>query len=219
MNNLNPQNVLDFLKKHPDFLVEHAAELGVRLRDDKVRSFAQAKLAESQLKIEKMADQLTVMMSDAEANQNTMLRQFALDIGLLKVNTVAQLADVLYESLRQDFGLQLFKLVIVAEPKKAKVRIPEDMLGGKKVREDILAITKPILGTKISKEMKKLLPSTDMVAESYLQLPIVIGKQTGALLLAADSDVNRFAADLETDSVRYMADAIGAALSRIMGYR
>lgn len=219
MNNLNPQNVLDFLKEHPDFLVEHAAELGVRLRDDKVRSFAQAKLAESQLKIEKMAGQLTLMMADAEANQNTMLRQFALDIELLKVNTVAQLADALYKSLQQDFGLQLFKLVIAAEPKKAKIRIPEDMVSGKKVREEILAMTKPILGIKISKEIKKLLPSGDIVAESYLQLPILVGKQTGAILLAADSDVNRFASDLETDSVRYMADAIGAALSRIMGYR
>ncbi|QEY26206.1 DUF484 family protein [Neisseria zalophi] len=219
MNNLNPQNVLDFLKEHPDFLVEHAAELGVRLRDDKVRSFAQAKLAESQLKIEKMAGQLTLMMADAEANQNTMLRQFALDIELLKVNTVGQLADALYKSLQKDFGLQLFKLVIAAEPKKAKARIPEDMVSGKKVREEILAMTKPILGTKISKEIKKLLPSSDIVAESYLQLPILVGKQTGAVLLAADSDVNRFAAGLETDSVQYMADAIGAALSRIMGYR
>ncbi|WP_373700003.1 DUF484 family protein, partial [Neisseria dentiae] len=92
---MNKENVLAFLREHPDFLAEHADELGVRLRDEKVRSFAQAQVAASQLKIEKMAAQLKTMLADSEANRTTMLRQLALDVQLLGSNTAGQLIHAL----------------------------------------------------------------------------------------------------------------------------
>lgn len=90
---MNKQNVLNFLAENPDFLAEHAETLGVRLRDDKVRSFAQAQLAAAQIKADKMAAQMAQMMAAAEANHATMQRLLALDIALLRANTVAQAAE------------------------------------------------------------------------------------------------------------------------------
>lgn len=218
---MKKENVLDFLREHPDFLAEHADELGIRLRDDKVRSFAQAQLTASRLKIEKMAGQLQTMLADSEANRRIMLRQLALDVKLLQANTVAQLVQALYQSLEDDFDICRFRLVLIAKPQN-KTRIPEKVClpaGADKANAEIAALDAPVLGTKISAEMRALLPDDGIVLESFLQLPIPIGGKTGAVLLAGDEDVNRFAADLETETVRYMADAIGAALSRMMGYR
>lgn len=217
---MDKKNILAFLREHPDFLAEHAEELGVRLRDEKVRSFAQAQIAAAQMKIEKMSAQLQTMLADSEANRNTMFRQLALDVKLLKANTAGQLVQALYDSLQQDFGLQQFALKIAAAPKN-KARIPDDaaIAPDSVVWHEITALEKPLLGNKISKEMRSLLPEHDTVAESFVQLPIKIGGSTGAVLLAADSDVDRFAEGLNTESVEYMAQAVGAALSRIMGYR
>lgn len=216
---MNKQNVLDFLKTHPDFLAEHADILGLRLRDDKLRSFAQAQLAASQLKIEKMADQLQAMYEASEANHATIQRVLALDVALLGANTAGQLVQALYESLERDFGLKKFRLALVASPNN-KARIPEEItVANAKARAAVKALKKPVLGSKISSEMRALLPQDDMVAESFLQLPVQIGGQTGAVILAADADVNRFSADLPTEWVERMAEAVGTALSRIMGYR
>ena len=216
---MDTQSVLVFLKNHPDFLVEHADELGVRMRDDKVRSFAQAQLAASQLKIDKMAAQLQTMLDDSEANRATIQRLLALDVQLLRANTVGQLVQALYRVLAQDFGLQQFQLVLVAEPKN-KARLPEEILThDAKVRAEIKTLEKPLLGNKISAPMRALLPQSDVVAESFLQLPVPVGGQIGAVILAADADVERFAADLPTEWIERMAEAVGAALSRMMGYR
>lgn len=216
---MNKQNVLDFLKSHPEFLAEHADALGVRMRDEKVRSFAQGQLVASQLKIEKMADQLQTMYEASEANQATMRRVLALDIALLDANTVGQLVQALYDSLAQAFGLQQFRLALAAEPNN-KTRIPDEIVvRDAKTRAAIKALDKPLLGNKISAEMRALLPQSEAVAESFLQLPVPIGGKTGAVILAADADVNRFAADLPTELVERMAEAVGVALSRMMGYR
>lgn len=218
---MNKENVLAFLREHPDFLAEHADELGVRLRDEKVRSFAQAQVAASQLKIEKMAAQLETMLADSEANRTTMLRQLALDVQLLGANTAGQLIHALYRSLQEDFGLQRFVLKVAVKPKN-KARIPDEavVFGNVAAAAEITALKKPLLGNKISREMKALLPDgCGAVAESFLQLPIPIGRGTGAVLLVADADVNRFTEGLATEAVEYMAAAVGTALSRIMGYR
>lgn len=189
------------------------------MRDEKVRSFAQGQLVASQLKIEKMADQLQTMYEASEANQATMRRVLALDIALLDANTVGQLVQALYDSLAQAFGLQQFRLALAAEPNN-KTRIPDEIVvRDAKTRAAIKALDKPLLGNKISAEMRALLPQSEAVAESFLQLPVPIGGKTGAVILAADADVNRFAADLPTEWVERMAEAVGVALSRMMGYR
>ncbi|OSI08320.1 Uncharacterized protein conserved in bacteria [Neisseria animaloris] len=216
---MDKESILEFLKAHPDFLAEHADKLGIRLRDEKIRSFAQAQLVASQLKINKMADQLENMLTDSEANKVTIERLLALDLQLLKANTIGQLVQALYQVLKDGFGISQFKLALVAEPKN-KARIPEEILvAGHKARSEIAALKKPVLGNKISKEMRNLLPQSEIVPESFLQLPVPIGNKTGAVLLAADTDVNRFAEGLETEWIERMAEAIGTALSRIMGYR
>ena len=61
--------------------------------------------------------------------------------------------------------------------------------------------------------------SDGKVAESFLQLPVPIGGRTGAPLLAADGGVARVGEDLPTEWIVRMAEAVGAVLSRVMGYR
>ena len=216
---MNKQNVLNFLAENPDFLAEHAETLGVRLRDDKVRSFAQAQLAAAQIKADKMAAQMAQMMAAAEANHATMQRLLALDIALLRANTVAQAVQALYRSLEQDFGLQQYRLVLAAAPHN-KAKIPPALcVADERAKAEIAAMEVPVLGSKISPALRALLPADGKVAESFLQLPVPIGGRTGALLLAADEDVARFGEDLPTEWIVRMAEAVGAELSRVMGYR
>ncbi|UOO86079.1 DUF484 family protein [Neisseria arctica] len=218
---MDKKSVLSFLQEHPEFLAEHANILGVRMHDDKVRSFAQAQMAASQQKIKKMAKQVEVMLDDAQANHATMNKLFALNLKLLAANTVKQAADALYQSLAEDFGIRYMRLVLIAEPVN-KARVP----GGLKIMRDskagaaVAALEKVEAGGKIKPELRSLLNNdSNAVLESFLQLPLLIGGQTGGLLLLADEDVGRFSADLSTEWVSQLAQAVGVLLSRMMGYR
>lgn len=218
---MDKKSVLSFLQEHPEFLAEYANILGVRMHDDKVRSFAQAQMAASQQKIKKMTKQVEVMLADAQANHATMNKLLALNLKLLAANTVKQATDALYQSLADDFGIRYMRLVLVAEPVN-KARIPE----GVKLRPDskvgmaVAALKQVEVGGKIKPELRGLLNSdSDTVLESFLQLPVVIGGQTGGLLLLADEDVNRFSEDLSTEWVSQLAQAVSVLLSRVMGYR
>lgn len=215
---MDKQKVLEFLIENPDFLLEHASELGLNLRDHKIRSFAQAKWQASQMKIQKMAEQLQEICNDSEANNLTTQRILALDLALLTANTIDQLVDAVYYSLSHDFGLKQFVFALITPPKNNTYVSDGLMVMDAKIRLIIEQLEKPILGSKISPEIRALLPKKDILPESFLQLPIKINGQTGAIIIAADECANRFTADLQTSSIERMADAIGVTLSRIMGY-
>ena len=215
---MQTEKVLAFLRQHPDFLAEHAEELGVRLRDDKVRSFAQGQIASSRLKTEKMAQRVEEMLDAAHSNHATMQRLLAFDLRLLKANTVGQAAKAVSASLKDDFGLPHFALKLICAPKN-KARLPEGLLrpAGHAAVQEWLALKQPLCGHQISPAARKLLPQ-DVILESFLQLPLHFGGETGGVLLLGHEDAAHFAPGLPTEYVERLAGALAAVLARMTGW-
>lgn len=96
-----------------------------------------------------------------------MQRLLALDIALLRANTVAQAVQALYRSLEQDFGLQQYRLVLAAAPHN-KAKIPPALcVADERAKAEIAAMEVPVLGSKISPALRALLPADGKVAESF----------------------------------------------------
>ena len=71
---MNEKKILAYLQEHPEFLLNHAADLGVRPAEGRVQSFAQAQWLAQQKKAAKMAGQLAQIMQDADSNHQTLGR-------------------------------------------------------------------------------------------------------------------------------------------------
>ena len=78
---MNEKKILAYLQEHPEFLLNHAADLGVRPVEGRVQSFAQAQWLAQQKKAAKMAGQLAQIMQDADSNHQTLGRM----LGYLKI--------------------------------------------------------------------------------------------------------------------------------------
>ena len=216
---MKPQQVLDFLQQHPDFLAEHADILGIRLRDDKVRSFAQGQLAASRQKTEKLAQRVEEMLDAAQSNHQTMQRLLRFDLRLLHSNTLHQIYKTVATSLKDDFELPYFSFKLVVTP-KIKVKLPENLLlpADHAVIREWRKLKKPICSQQISPAARSLLPA-DVVLESFLQLPLWFGDKVGGVLLFGHPDPHHFAPGLPTEYVERLAQALAASLSRLTGWR
>ena len=73
---MNSAEILRYLKEHPEFLIQHAAELNIRVSESKVRSFAEAQIAAAEKKIDNIAHNMAQVADNAEVNKRTMQRIF-----------------------------------------------------------------------------------------------------------------------------------------------
>ena len=87
---MNEKKILAYLQEHPEFLLNHAADLGVRPAEGRVQSFAQAQWLAQQKKAAKMAGQLAQIMQDADSNHQTLGRMLGFVRRLLAANTLLQ---------------------------------------------------------------------------------------------------------------------------------
>lgn len=216
---MNDQAILDFLRQNPHFLAENATQLNLHLANANVQPFAQAKLMAAEQKVAKMAQQLETMLADAEANKATMQRIHNLYTALLAANTVLQVIHAVEHTLATTFSLPHSRLWIIAKPHNS-ARIPQAAIPTSAAAiEAIRHTSTPILCHHLPAALRPLLPPSEQIMESFLQLPILINGHTGAFLLAADTSPTRFHPDLPTDLLTTIGQAISIALNRIMGYR
>lgn len=216
---MKPQKILDFLNTHPDFLAEHAETLGIRLKDDKVRSFAQGQVVASRIKTEKMTQRMEDMLDAAQRNHITMQRLLKFDLRLLQAKTLNQVVKAVSASLNDDFGLPYFSFKLIVTP-KIKTKLPESLNLPEhlKIAAEWKKLKQPICSQQLSGEARALLPN-DVILESFLQLPLWFGKYVGGVLLLGHPDPHHFAPDLPTEYVQRLAEALSAVLARLTGWR
>ncbi|WP_066567484.1 DUF484 family protein [Snodgrassella sp. CFCC 13594] len=212
---ISEQTILHYLQAHPDFLPKHAEALGIRLPESKILSFQQGSLQALKLKTEKMAQQLSVMLANAEENQATTAKLLSFNRHLLAVNTVNQCIDTVMLSLAEDFHLPHAGLFISMAVEKVRVKAAYDVHSQKAVMQAVNKLKEPLCGTHIAPALLALLPQ-QAALESFLQLPVVWMDHTIAVLLIGHEDATYFHEALATDFVESMADSLSVVLARLL---
>lgn len=213
---MNKQEILGYLKEHPEFLIQHAAELNIRVEESKVRSFAEAQIAAAEKKIDNIAYNMEQISQNAEANKRTMQRIFQLNLALLSCNTVSQVLKAVSGRLNNDFKLPNFCLLLTESSRKKQTIPPEMHLTDNALAERLAGLNKPKCANKLLDEkLIKRLPDPD--AESFLHLPLRFNERTIGVLIIGHKDPAYFAPDTPTEYVSLMADAIATALAKMMG--
>ena len=205
---MNEKKILAYLQEHPEFLLNHAADLGVRPAEGRVQSFAQAQWLAQQKKAAKMAGQLAQIMQDADSNHQTLGRMLGFVRRLLAANTLLQVLRAAEAGWQEDFAL----------PKKGAVsgtyRLPENHAA----HAALSALKEPLCGNRIASALMKALPQEGRGLESFLLLPLRVNGQTVAVMVAGDADETRFTPDLPLDWMRELAACTSAALARAGGW-
>ena len=209
---MNSAEILRYLKEHPEFLIQHAAELNIRVSESKVRSFAEAQIAASEKKIDNMAQ----VAENAEANKRTMQRIFQLNLALLSCNTVSQVLKAVSGRLNNDFNLPNFCLLLTESSRKKQTIPPEMHLTDSALAKCLASLDKPKCANKlIDEKLIKRLPDPD--AESFLHLPLRFNERTIGVLIIGHKDPAYFAPNTPTEFVSLMGEAIATALAKMMG--
>lgn len=213
---MNTNDILGYLKEHPEFLIQHAAELNIRVSESKVRSFAEAQIAAADKKIDNMARNMEQISQNAEANKRTMERIFQLNLSLLACNTVSQVLKAVSGRLNNDFNLPNFCLLLTTNSRKKQTIPPEMHLTDTALAERLASLSKPKCANKlVDEKLIKRLPDPD--AESFLHLPLRYNNNTIGILVIGHKDPAYFAPDTPTEYVSLMAEAIATALAKMMG--
>ncbi|MBR5939684.1 MAG: DUF484 family protein [Neisseriaceae bacterium] len=213
---MNTNDILGYLKEHPEFLIQHAAELNIRVSESKVRSFAEAQIAAADKKIDNMARNMEQISQNAEANKRTMERIFQLNLSLLACNTVSQVLKAVSGRLNNDFNLPNFCLLLTTNSRKKQTIPPEMHLTDTALAERLASLSKPKCANKlVDEKLIKRLPDPD--AESFLHLPLRYNNNTIGVLVIGHKDPAYFAPDTPTEYVSLMAEAIATALAKMMG--
>lgn len=217
---MNEKKILAYLQEHPEFLLNHAADLGMRPAEGRVQSFAQAQWLAQQKKAAKMAGQLAQIMQDADSNHQTLGRMLGFVRRLLAANTLLQVLRAAEAGWQEDFALPAGRVWLLAEPpKKGAVsgayRLPENHAA----HAALSALEEPLCGNRIAPALMKALPQEGRGLESFLLLPLRVNGQTVAAMVAGDADETRFTPDLPLDWMRELAACTAAALARAGGWQ
>lgn len=216
---MREQDVLAYLQQHPEFLLQHAATLGVRPEAGKVQSFAQAQWLAQQAKTEKMALQLTDMLHQAQANATTSARLMRFACRLMTANTLLQACRAASGGLKDDFDLPAHRLLLLMPPRKKNAVSEEWLLPVSHPAHAHLTEQNDIVcAPQLPAALLALLPDGGCGLESFLLLPLLDEGVVRGVVLAGDADENRFVADMPTDRVAELAQLMAVALARTGGW-
>ncbi len=217
VNAIAIDDVVAFLKDHPDFLIEYAHELGYEEHGGKVRSFTEAQLAAQKSKNQKAHERLQFLIQNAKDNDATIEKMLKMDLALMAVNTVKQLYASVKQVLTGEFGMPNFALKVAVQGNNKNIRMPEAL----KMSDALLQTIQNASNIRCTQKVLHddlWLDLDASQAESFLYLPLFIANTDVAdgMLIIAHQDPQHFSSDLQTDCVAHLATAIGVSLKRVL---
>ena len=223
---LTEDEVAAFLKNDIDFFDRHVALLA-QLRLPHARGASGTVSL-----VERQVDTLRDQKREAEgklrefvavARENTRLQEHIhrLACALLGARTTAAVVEVLDRSLREDFGVRDFTLVLLRRPdtglESARLRFASAAEAASCGLDTVLSQSAPRCGNLRDAQRHWLFPAHPGAIASAALVPIGAGRQ--GLLALASSDAARYHPGMSTDFLTRIADLLGAALDAVAAER
>lgn len=199
-----PQSIINYLKQHPDFFLDHADQL-LELKlpahnQGGVISFVERQAELLQNKTHTLEQQLHTLITNAQRSENIRQRMHHWACSLISHPEWTQQPDKIAQALAQTFELDFATLVSAQALADASDKLPKNFVGP---TADLPAALRQQL---------QLPDSIQSMAYSALIAPE--SEQSLGLMVLGAQDKNHFSADMATDFLDQIGALCAAALDR-----
>ena len=219
-NDIQSEQIADFLKANPDFFKDHA-ELLLDLNFTHENRGEAVSLIQRQVELlrnhlTQNRERLAELATNAKHNESLLKRFQTLAIGLATANDHNHAINILNRTICLDFGLSLLEVVVPEDswpdPAAQVVTLPEDAY-----QEFANAVYNiPIyLGKTPDKLREGVLVNQHELARSIAMIKIEIAEHEGYIVIGS-KDEKHFQNDMGTEFVTFLAEYINAVLSRFL---
>ncbi|MDB6062308.1 MAG: hypothetical protein JWM78_2411 [Verrucomicrobiaceae bacterium] len=215
---LNPEQVANYLRVHPDFFLKRP-DLLVDIEVAHPTGGA-VSLLERQVSILRernmdMRHRLNNLLDSARTNDRLFEQTKALVLHLLEATTLDQIVDIFVNSLQQDFQIDFAAMVLIGNPNahrnvRARVVSLED---ARAQIDSLLRSSKAVCGVLRPEEVKFLFPDHNRQIGSAAVVPLSYGNPLGVLAIAS-SDANYFRSSMGTLFLGYIAEVLNRLLPK-----
>lgn len=214
----DPNDVLRWLKRNPDFIVRHSMELGVRYTDDKLFKIHEIQLANNKELARRFNELYNHLVMLGERNLRIVRNLFGLAAALSSSRTLGELEDAMGRELKSRFNIKDWTYRIAPNVAEGNPKVDENLvmeevqaakLGDESFGGAWLGVTLP------DPAMLEWFESEEEPG-SFMVLPMrVKGIFVGALAIG-HPDVNHYRRGLATENTEAMAFVFGGVLNRIL---
>tara|TARA_R110002049_G_scaffold291321_1_gene475179 strand:+ start:762 stop:1412 length:651 start_codon:yes stop_codon:yes gene_type:complete len=216
---MNPDQVAQYLREHPDFLTEHG-DIFVEVTVPHPQGGQAITLAERQLhalrdKIRELEAKLVELIRYGEENDEIGAKLHRLTVGLLAADTFDTLDDALMQSLREDFAvphvaLRVWSTVVVPDGTPFEP-VSEEL------RFQVAEMRHPQCGAPGNLEALTWFGDAAAHIRSVALVPLRADGQVIGLLALASEESERFYAEMGTLYLSRLGELVAAGLRRILG--
>ena len=218
---LEPKHITDYLKRNPDFFVDHE-ELLLDLKLPHPCPGKTISLIEKQVMVlrKKASDdqtKLSQLSENAEENEKIFERIRSLVLALLDSKDLKQQVKVIEKSLTHEFGIEFYSLILFSEKKKKLPLRVEHIDAATKTLGSIITNGKAVSGQILQEELnflfQKQADNVKSVAITPLNHSLDKPEPFGVLALGS-SDKNHFKSSMGTVFINYLGDVLSRTIAQ-----
>lgn len=211
---LTEQDVIQFLKEHPDFFVNKddlLCELRIPHDSGQATSLIERQLGVYRERNVSLRQQLSDLLENARRNDELFHQSRRLVMAIIEANSWLEIQTVLDDSLRREFMVDHWALLNVTERQLESplLKMPMDTFKHKAQR--IFRGHRSICGSFEQQEMALLLHADDIEAQS-LAATQIRGKGYIGILSIASNSTNRYQQSTDTLFLDYIGDVLSLVL-------
>jgi len=216
---MNPEAIAQYLRDHPEFLVEHS-DVFVDVTVPHPHGGQAITLAERQLhtlraKIRQLEAKFAELIRYGEENDEISTKLHRLTIELVSAEELASFQEALLRSLHEDFSVPHATLrvwnTVVTPDGEAGAPTSEEM------RFEVADMRHPYCGKPVNEEVLEWFGETSSRLRSLALVPLRHQGQVLGLLALASEENERFYADMGTLYLERLGETIAAGVRRLLG--
>lgn len=217
---LTAEAVADYLRSHPEFFIGHEdvlAELKLPHNSGRAISLVERQVHLFREQRDTLQHELAELVAVARQNDRLFEKSKRLLVKLLEAESLADIAAVLDESLRHDFGLDASGLVLFSEqsspPQQGSLHFitrhqADEVLGS------LLLGDKALCGRFRESQLRLLFPSAENVGSAAI-IPLRYDGLLGALAVGS-KDVDYFESGMGSLFLSYISDTLSRMLPPLL---
>lgn len=219
---VSDKDVEKFLKQHPDFFEKHTQIL-TELQVPHITGGA-VSLVERQVDVlrkqnRKLQKQLDDLVQIARDNERLNRQVYKLTLSLMEADSISEVMDLLYKSLKTDFAADDVSLRIVASPKVVSILKRREFISNseelKQLFGKIYEDGRPLCGRLKQAQREFLFGVSSEHVGSVALLPLMATKGFGLLAIGSTDDT-RFHPGMGTVYLNQMSHLISKAVLRFI---
>ena len=219
---LTADEVADYLRQNPDYFHHRddlLAELTIPHQRGDTISLVERQMTLLRERNQTLNQRLGNLVNIARDNDQLFEQCRRLLLGLMESDTLDEVADTLEDSLMHDFRIDLCTFILISDhPLETRVRVCRERDLSRHV-QDLLSRNvqgnRTVCGKLRADEATFLFPGHASTVASAAVTPLHYHERLGILALGS-RQTDQFRAGVDTLFVRFIADALGRILGRLM---